>query len=524
MSELWTLPATEIAAAIARGEISSLEAVAAHIARIEAVDGMLNAVVVRRFDDALAEARAADERRARGEALGALHGVPVSIKECFDVTGTPSTFGLTTRANDRAVADDPYVARWRAAGAVVIAKTNLSQLMIFIESDNPVYGRTNNPWDIGRTCGGSSGGEGALVAAGGSPLGLGGDVGGSLRNPANYNGIVSMKPTTGRLNDMGRLEIFAGQEGIISQVGPLARTVADAELGHKLANDGRELRDSHAVDVRGLRIGFYEQLGSFRASPALARATREAAALLADLGAQVVHFDPPRVDDAMDVFYGILSADRGRGAQEALGKGPRDRRVAALLDVVSLPRWRIALIERLLALGGQRGLIEIVRNYGYGDARHYWKLIAAANAYKTLFATALDVAEGGPLDALVCPPGGLPALRHGASGSVSVAGAYAPLYNVLGYPAGTIPFTRVRPDEEVGRKPSRDRVEAAALETERGSAGLPAGVQIVARPWREDVAFAIMSAVEAAAKSKPDFPTTPVTPSYRNMTSSGASK
>ena len=273
------------------------------------------------------------------------------------------------------------------------------------------------------------GGEGALVAAGGSPLGLGGDVGGSLRNPANYNGIVSMKPTTGRLNDMGRLEIFAGQEGIISQVGPLARTVADAELGHKLANDGRELRDSHAVDVRGLRIGFYEQLGSFRASPALARATREAAALLADLGAQVVHFDPPRVDDAMDVFYGILSADRGRGAQEALGKGPRDRRVAALLDVVSLPRWRIALIERLLALGGQRGLIEIVRNYGYGDARHYWKLIAAANAYKTLFATALDVAEGGPLDALVCPPGGLPALRHGASGAVSVAGPYAPLYN-----------------------------------------------------------------------------------------------
>src|SRR5580700_3588023 len=206
MSELWTNSATGLAGLIARREISSVEAVSAHIARIEAVDGMLNAVVVRRFDEALAEAKAADELQARGEPLGLLHGVPVTIKECFDVTGTASTFGLTTRANDRATADDPYVARWRAAGAVVLAKTNLSQLMIFIESDNPLYGRTNNPWDIGRSCGGSSGGEGAIIAAGGSPLGLGSDIGGSLRNPAAFNGIVSMKPTTGRLNDTTRLE------------------------------------------------------------------------------------------------------------------------------------------------------------------------------------------------------------------------------------------------------------------------------------------------------------------------------
>jgi fatty acid amide hydrolase len=129
----------------------------------------------------------------------------------------------------------------------------------------------------------------------------------------------------------------------------------------------------------------------------------------------------------------------------------------------------------------------------------------------------MDAAEGGPLDALVCPPGGLPALRHGASAEVSTAGAYAPLYNALGYPAGTIPFTRVRPDEEIGREPSRDRVEAAARETERGSAGLPAGVQVVARPWREDVAFAIMTALEAAIADSPDFPVTPVTPSYAGI-------
>jgi fatty acid amide hydrolase len=522
MSELWTNSAAGLADLIARREVSSVEVVSAHIARIEAVDGMLNAVVVRRFDEALAEAKAADELQARGEPLGALHGVPVTIKECFDVTGTASTFGLTTRANDRATADDPYVARWRAAGAVVLAKTNLSQLMIFIESDNPLYGRTNNPWDIGRSCGGSSGGEGAIIAAGGSPLGLGSDIGGSLRNPAAFNGIVSMKPTTGRLNDTTRLETYAGQTAIVSQEGPLARTVADTEFGLEIANGGRDpeglpsrtLRAAKDVDVRGLRIGYYENLGSFRAAPALARATRECAAILEDMGAHVVPFDPPDVDHAMNLFYGILSADGGRGAIAVLGKGPRDKRVAALFDIVTKPRVQIAPIELLLKLTGQRGLVEIVRNYGYSDTRHYWDLVGQMETYKATFAAAMNAVAGGPLDAIVCPPGGLPAIRHGAAADVSVAGAYAPLYNVIGYPTGTIPFTRVRADEELGRKPSRDSVEAAALENERGSAGLPAGVQVVARPWREDVAFAVMYAIESVARTHADYPTTPVTPSY----------
>ena len=513
MNELWMLSATDLASRIGRGEVSSVEAVGAHLERIDEVDGMLNAVVVRRFEEALVEARAADERRSRREPLGALHGVPMTIKECFDLTGTPSTFGLATRTHDRAISDDPYVARLRAAGAIVIAKTNLSQLMIFIEADNPVYGRTNNPWNIGRLCGGSSGGEGAIIAAGGSPLGLGTDIGGSLRNPANYNGIVSMKPTTGLLNDVTRLDIFAGQQAIISQAGPLARTVADAELALALASGVA----TKPVEVRGLRIGCYESLGTFAPAPALARATREAAALLSEMGAQVVPFAPPAVDHAMDLFYGILAADRGAGAIRALGKGPRDRRVEALFDIVSKRRAAIALIMLLLRLTGQPSLLEIVRNYGFGDVRHYWDLVAALEEYKLRFARALNAAEGGPLDALVCPPGGLPAIRHGASGAVSTAGAYAPLYNVLGYPAGTIPFTRVRAGEEVGRRPSRDSVEAAALASERESAGLPAGVQVVARPGREDVALSIMTALETVATTQPDFPRTPLTPSYAGI-------
>ncbi|HEY7094063.1 MAG TPA: amidase family protein, partial [Ktedonobacterales bacterium] len=183
-----------LAAAIARGEVSAAEAVEAHIERIEQVNGALNAVVVKRYDEARAEARAADEKRARGEPLGPLHGVPITIKEHLDLTGTPSTFGLSSRASILATQDDAWVARVRAAGATILGKTNVSQLLLYHESDNPVYGRTNNPWNLERSPGGSSGGQAAIIASGGSPLGLGTDIGGSIRVPATSCGIVGMKP------------------------------------------------------------------------------------------------------------------------------------------------------------------------------------------------------------------------------------------------------------------------------------------------------------------------------------------
>jgi fatty acid amide hydrolase len=516
--ELWARSATELASAIARGDLSSSEVVEAHIARIEAVNPAINAVVYKRYDLARAEAQHADARRSRGETLGALHGVPVTIKDSQDIAGTPATFGLPSRANDRAERDGTHVAAWRAAGAIPIAKTNLSQLTIFIESDNPLFGRTNNPWNLERSCGGSSGGEGAIVAAGGSPLGLGADIGGSLRVPAAFNGIASFKPTTGRMDDTGRLAVYKGQTAIVSQEGPLARTVADLELGLTIANGGSQPRafpsqplgDPRAIDVRSLRVGYYENMGSFAASPALGRAAREAAHALADRGASIVPFDPPAVDDAMDIFYGILSADRARGAIDVLGDNPRDPRVAELIAIASKPRAYIGAIERLLKLTGQRGLLRMVRNYGYDDTHHYWKLVEALHAYKALFANAMDAAYGGPLDLIIAPPVGLVAIPHGKTADVSTAGPYAPLYNLLGYPAGTLPWSTVRASEEHGRKRTRDRVERGAYDCETGSAGLPVCVQIVARPWREDVVLAAMYAIEETARARPDFPVTPV--------------
>lgn len=519
--ELWERSAIDLAKSIAGGEVSALEAVGAHVERIQRVDPQVNAVVVERFEAARTEARDVDRRRAAGEPLGPLAGVPMTVKECLDVTGLPSTFGLPSNATNVAEQDDPYVARLRGAGAIVLGKTNLSQLMIYIESDNPVYGRTNNPWNLARSPGGSSGGEGAAISAGYAPIGFGTDIGGSIRAPSTFCGIFGMKATTGRLPDSTRLSIYRGQRAIASESGPFARDVADVALAFEIANGGRNpdtlpprpLGDFRSIDVRSLRIGFYERLGSFAPAPAMARAAREAAEAFEKIGARVVPFDPPRADEARDLFFGILSADGARGAVAALGKDARDPRVGDLLQAATKPRSQLRVIERLLSLAGERSLAAIVRNYGYRDTYHYWKLVEALEAYKTLFAASMDAAEGGPLDLIVCPPCGLPALLHGKSRDVVTAGMYAPLYNVLGYPAGVAPFTRVRAGEETERKRSRDRVERGAYETEVGSAGLPVGVQIVARPWHEHVALAAMSALESIARERTDFPKTPVTPS-----------
>jgi fatty acid amide hydrolase len=191
--ELRDMSAREIVALIAAGDLASAEAVEYFLARLNAVNGKLNAVAVDLPESARNAAARIDKARSRGEKLGPLAGLPVTIKECFDLARTASTFGLPSRRDMIESNDDPYVAALRAAGAIPIAKTNLPQLMIYTETDNPLYGRTNNPWDLERSCGGSSGGEAAVIAAGASPVGLGNDIGGSLRIPAAFCGITSIR-------------------------------------------------------------------------------------------------------------------------------------------------------------------------------------------------------------------------------------------------------------------------------------------------------------------------------------------
>jgi fatty acid amide hydrolase len=516
-SVLADMSAREIAARIASRDLSSADVVEHFIARLHAVNGKLNAVTTDLSASARQAAAAVDNALARGEKLGPLAGLPVTIKECFDLAGTASTFGLSTRRDAIERQDDPYVAALRASGAIPIAKTNLPQLMIFTETDNPLYGRTNNPWNLERSCGGSSGGEAAVIAAGASPLGLGNDIGGSLRIPAAFCGIASIRPTAGRLPDHCAHGLPVGQTAIVSQAGPMARHVEDLVMGLRVldrardpfVNPGLELGDPANVDLSRLRFAAFTDDGEFPVSPAVRRAVAEATQILTAAGATQVAWKPPSLSRAVDFLFASLSADRTAAFRRMLRGNRVDRRVRPLLLLGGMPGWLRGVAGGLLDAFGQRRLARNTRRFASGRVDDYWQTVEAMAAFRHELLRSLDEADGGPADFIVCPAYALPAVRHGTTEYMPMPGAYAPLANVSGFPAGVVPVTQVRASEESDRPPSRDLMERVARETERGSAGLPIAVQVIARPWRDHVAFAAMAQIEAAARNHADYPTRP---------------
>lgn len=492
----------------------------AFIARIEEVNPRLNALVVRCFDSALEAAVEADAKRGRGETLGPLHGVPITLKECFHLAGTPATIGLEHRRGQISQEDGLLVARVKAAGAIVLGKTNLPQLMVLSESDNPVYGPCNNPWDVTRTSGGSTGGEAALIAAGGSPLGLGNDLGGSIRVPAHFCGIHGLKPTTRRVPREGSVRNFSGLLAIQTQAGPMARRVEDLELllrrivrredsaaGYEVSS--APLRRSRGVDVAKLRIGWFTDDGFFPPSRAIVRATEDAAAALQAHGAEIIPFKPREHAELVECYVSLLAADGGANLRRLAAGNSLDWRVSRMLLLERLPLVLRLPLVGLLRIAGQHFTARMVGFARPRSVDNEWRLIGRAKELCARVAARMDELR---LDALLCPPFGLPAFKHQASIDLLSAGSYAFVPNILGYPAGTVSLTRVRADEEGGRNSGLDAAKRQAVETDRGSCGLPVGVQVVGRPFREDVVLAVMRALEQAFEKNADYPPASVVP------------
>lgn len=489
--------AHDIASEVASGRLSALELVRSRCECIDRHNARLNAMVAPRYEQAMAEAAAIDAMQEAGRSLGPLAGVPVTVKEALDVAGLASTGGNSARTNLPATADCAAVAAMRRAGAIVLGKSNLSQALIFVESDNPVFGRCNHPEREDRSPGGSSGGEGALLAIGASTLGLGTDIGGSGRVPAAFCGIASLKPTAGRLPDPQRLSVSIGQLAIPSQLVPMARRVADVELLLRVLNpDSFTFMPSSAVDVSQLRVGVYEHDGLFAASPGVRRVVREAAAALREAGARVVEFRIPDPGEVHSLYYSLLSADGTAGLHRLLHGSRRDARVSQLLLLGSRSRALRQTLGLLAKSLGQAHLAALVRSLGEVSVDEYWQQCERQADYRARFTATMDASEIGALDLLIGPVVATPAFTHGATAKLGVPGIYTTLYNVLGWPAGVVPVSRVKEGEESDRPAQRDRAERAAAQVEAGSAGLPLAVQVAARPWHEHQSLAAMAAIE----------------------------
>ena len=454
MNEILRYSATRQASLVRQRQVSSRELVAAHLERISNVDPKLHATVEVLAERALAEANSADVALTRGEAVGALHGVPFSIKDSIELAGTVCTAGTLGRLGAAASTEDAeLVARLRRAGGIPIAKTNLPDLLFAFESDNLLFGRTNNPYDLSRTSGGSSGGEAALIAACGSPLGLGSDAAGSVRLPAAFCGIAGIKPTSGRLPRTGHFPPAGGWIESLWQIGPMARRVEDLVTAMPLLAGpdeydptaiGMPVRDPAAVRLRGLQAAFYTDNGFAAAQPEVAEVVRAAAQSLAAETACMDEALPACLAAAYDLEMKLLGPDGGDSLRRYLADLGSTRLHPLLTG------WLDKLEPYRTDLAGLQG---------------YW---AEWDSYRAEMFAFLR-----RYDAILCPAYTQPALPHGASiRDENFRGfSHTMAYNVAGWPAAVAPCGE-------------------------SAEGLPIAVQVVAAPWREDIVLAVAAALE----------------------------
>jgi len=451
------LSGTEIIRAVASGRVSAVEVVTAHFAQIERLNPTLNAFVELRAEKAIAEASAQDEAAAAGRPRGPLGGLPVSIKSAIEVHGMLVETGSPSRKGIVSARDAVCVARLEAAGAIVLGATNVADMLMGYESDNPLYGRTLNPWDLERTSGGSSGGESAAIAACCSAGGMGSDGGGSVRVPAHFTGICALKPTPGRVPGTGHQPPCLGPFSLIGLVGPMARTIDDL---HALfsAVAGWDTADPMAVPIsvtrldaqptNGFRVGFFDDDGRFPVTADTRAAIGRAAEGLAKSGYEVEGFRPAGLDRAREL-WDTFFCEVG---------------LMILKDPLKGAELELPILKAFIARGARPALTGMALTQAWIDR---------------------DVVRAGLLEQmqmhriLVCPVSSAPAFRHGERqwtierrdvGYLD-AMVYTQWFNILGNPAVVVP---------VGS--SAD--------------GLPIGVQVVGRPFEEELVLSVARAIE----------------------------
>ncbi|MGH9647803.1 MAG: amidase [Bryobacteraceae bacterium] len=454
MTDVLALSGTEQARLIRNGEVSSTELVEAHLSRIEQLNPCLNAVVEVLAKSARKTADSVDWQLAQGIKLGPLAGVPFSIKDSIEVAGTVCTAGtLGLKSAPPSKRDATLVARLRAAGAIPIARTNLPDLLFAFESDNLIYGRTNNPYDLSRTSGGSSGGEAALIAACGSPFGLGSDAAGSIRLPAHFCGIAGIKPSSGRLSRTGHVPPAGGWIETLWQIGPLARRVEDlCPLMPLLAKpDGLDRTvvampsgDPAAVRLGDLRIAFFTDNGIVPADPETIAVVQQAAAALANQVQAMDERRPPGIEESYEHEMRLIGPDGGDGLR-------------AFLDSVGSTRTHPLLDGWLAKLESYRTDLAGFAQYWADLDRFRARMLAFLENY----------------DAILSPVCAHAALPHGTSIDEGTfqGFSYTMTYNLTGWPA-------------------------AVVRCGQTASGLPIGMQVAAHPWREDVALRIAGRLE----------------------------
>lgn len=444
---LYYSSATSLCKAIRQKTFSSEEIVRIFLNRIEVLNPKINAVVVVAADEAIKAAKAADKALASGEALGPLHGLPITLKDTIDTAGMVSTAGTLGRNKFIPHKDATVAARLRASGAILLGKTNTPELTLSNDTNNLIYGRTYNPYDCIRSPGGSSGGAAAALASGATALDIGSDTGGSIRYPAHCCGIVGIKPTSGRVSRTGHAIPFGGLIDSFTQLGPMARYVDDLILSLPVivGADWKDpsvipmpLGDPRDVKLDELRVSFHTDNGIKKPTKEVADTIRRAALILDKSCAVVEESRPDGIEQTEEIYRGLFNADGGA-------------------------KIRKLLIEAGTTTPGEKWIKQLKPT----SMTKYIKLLDKWDSFRKKMTSFLK-----SYDVIISPVNTSPALEPAKLSGWAPMFSYARTYNLTGWPCVVV---------------------RGGTSTD----GLPIGIQIISHPWREDVALAVAKHLEA---------------------------
>lgn len=514
------LSATEVSKAFREGRLNEEVYLKGLIRRTRDIGKLvLNAVTEELYDDGLADLKALTKVKGGG----LFKGIPVSIKECVAMKGCDATCGAASKTYMPQQQDAALVTMMRKGGMVPFVRTNVPQLLLLPETENGVWGKTSNPWDLGRTPGGSSGGESALIASGCSVAGLGSDIGGSIRIPAHFTGIVGFKPTPGRISRHGMVSPKknnrSGQQAIQATAGPMARSVPDCiemmasmcdpavhdiDLEMPLHKPFDKVICTKKRDHGKLRIGVMITNDYFEPCLTVKRSVQEAADALRKQGHEVVELEAPTVQkNDFETFCAAMSADGNWfNFMKSLDGEALSPSYSKLKMYTGIPNWLRKPLACVLTIFGEIRKADLMAKLVEGgmNVRDYWERMADLTDIATKWAQHMEDRQ---LDAIIMPTVALPAPKHGAIGELMVAISYCTIINVLHWPSGVVPITTVREDEahydnEKTGVPmwQRDSFSKLADATMEGSAGLPVGVQVVTPKWQDERCLFVMNEIE----------------------------
>ncbi|KAF9054357.1 amidase [Panaeolus papilionaceus] len=517
--------ASQIVERIAAGEWTASEVLEAYITRAAFAHEKTNCLTEVMLEPARQRAKELDQEFASTKKLrGPLHGVPISIKDQFNIVGYDSTVGFSQWSKNPATKNADLVKQLLDAGAVLYVKTNIPQTMFAFECSNPLWGRTTNPYNSEYTSGGSSGGEGALLAMDGAAAGIGTDIGGSLRIPAAYCGIYSLKPGSGRVSYIGAKGPVGGFDGVVTVAGPMARSVKDVELVARATFGGPSTANAIApIPYRDVTLppklcfGYYTSDNYIKASPACKRAVLETVDVLRKAGHECVEFELPEANVSMNLFVGLTSCDGYQTMLSHLGPDPKEN--ALFLSTIGpkvpgpLRNFAAWTIETFF---GDKIFADTMRCSRKKPVADYWDLSAQKGEFVKRFYE--HVWDKYNFDGIIAPVQALPQLPHGGCDNFSMMANATIYYNMLDLPVGCLPVTRVDPVKD---KVTEEWLKEAGhgssilesgiyhskkpLYDPEAANGMPVNIQIAGKKWEEEKVVAMMGVLDEALGANRGF-------------------